>query len=307
MKKLLMLAVLGVILAASGCGTTIPPGKVGIVINQYGQNRGVSDYTTSTGRVWYNPITTSVVEYPTYVQTIKWTANPHEGGLNDNHEESLPDNESITFTTKESVSVNADVSLSFQLGADYIPAFYVKFRSDDLKLFAYGYLHNVTRDAMMEVGGHYTVENIMGDNEKFLHEVRDRIQSQMQPIGVMLLQFGFIGSPRPPQAVIESINLAQQAKYLALQKENELAQSKAEAAKSVAFATGEANAAIARAEGQARANTLLSNSLSDKVLERIRLDNQTKWIDKWSGVVPSTMIGGDKNGLLLNVPTTRPN
>jgi regulator of protease activity HflC (stomatin/prohibitin superfamily) len=124
---------------------------------------------------------------------------------------------------------------------------------------------------------------------------------------VVLLQFGFIGAPRPPEQVINSINLAQQAKYLALQKENELAQSKAEAAKSVAYATGEANAAIARAEGQAKANKLLSDSLTDRVLERIRLDVQWKWIDKWNGQTPSTMIGGDKSNLLLNVPTNRPN
>lgn len=76
--RLLNKAVLGVLsfsalLFNGGCGTTIPPGHVGIMVDQYGKNRGVKDYTTSTGRVWYNPWTTSVIEYPTYTQTIKWT------------------------------------------------------------------------------------------------------------------------------------------------------------------------------------------------------------------------------------------
>lgn len=304
MKKTLFLAGLALLtLSSSGCGTTmIQPGHVGILVNSYGQNRGVQDYTVTTGRVWYNPVSTSVVEYPTYVQTIKWTANPKEGGLNDS---GGPENESITFTTGKSVAINADISLSFQLEPEHIPAFYVMFRSDDIANFAYGFLHNVTRDAMMEVGGHYTVEDVMGNNEKFLHEVRDRIQAQVGPIGVKIQQFGFIGAPRPPQEIIQAINAAQQAQYLAAQKQNELVQAQADANKNVAYAQGEATAAITRAKGQAEANRLLNESLSDKVLERTRLDVQWHWIDRWNGQTPTMVTGGDKTGLLMQIPTPK--
>jgi regulator of protease activity HflC (stomatin/prohibitin superfamily) len=293
MRKLI-LAALGVLFSLSigGCGTTIQPGHVGILVNQYGQNRGVQDYTTTTGRVWYNPISTSVIEYPTYVQTVKWTANPHEGGLND-RPGSGTENESITFTTKESMAVNADISLSFQLQPELIPAFYVKFRSDDLSNFTYGFLHNVTRDAMMEIGGHYTVEQIMGNNEPFLHEVRDRIQAQMTPIGVQIQQFGLIGAPRPPQQVVDSINAAEQAKYLALQKQNELEQTKADAAKR-----------IAEAEGLAKANFALSQSITPNLLEKQRLDIQDRWISRWNGQTP-TVTSGNSSGLLMTLPTSQ--
>ena|ERR1700687_5466549 len=79
MKKLLSAVLVASALFIGGC-TTIRPGHVGIVVNNLGANRGVQDYTPTTGFVTYNPATTSVVEYPTYVQTIKWTKNPHEGG-----------------------------------------------------------------------------------------------------------------------------------------------------------------------------------------------------------------------------------
>jgi SPFH domain / Band 7 family len=222
------------------------------------------------------------------VQTIKWTANPHEGGLNDRPGEGT-ENESITFTTKESMAVNADISLSFQLKPELIPAFYVKFRSDDLSNFTYGFLHNVTRDAMMEIGGHYTVEQIMGNNEQFLHEVRDRIQAQVEPVGVEIQQFGLIGAPRPPQQVIDSINAAEQAKYLAVQKQNELLQTQADAAKT-----------IAAAEGLAKANMALSQSITPNLLEKQRLDLQAQWISRWNGVTP-TVTSGD-GGLLMTLP-----
>jgi regulator of protease activity HflC (stomatin/prohibitin superfamily) len=286
-RRKLILAALVAALGTGGC-TTINPGHVGIVVNNLGSNRGVQDYTPTTGFVAYNPFTTSVVEYPTYVQTIKWTATPKEGGLNDKGPGT--EDESITFTNKQSVVINADVSLSFQLVQKDIPAFYVKFRSDDLAVFAYGYLHNITRDAMTEVGGHYTTEQIMGDNEAFLHEVRSRIQTQLTPLGVEIQQFGFIGAPRPPQNIVEAINSAQAAQYAAIQSQNELQKTQAEAAKT-----------IAQAEGQAKANLILANSITDKLLEKQRLEIQDRWINRWNGVMP-TVTGGGNNGLLLQVP-----
>jgi regulator of protease activity HflC (stomatin/prohibitin superfamily) len=289
MKKTLFGFLAVAVLYISGC-TTINPGHVGIMVNKYGQNRGVQDYTTTTGFVTYNPISTSVIEYPTFNQTIKWTRNPKEGGLNDEHQGDTAD-ESITFTTKESVAVNVDISLSFQLDTATIPAFYVKFRSDDLANFAYGYLHNVTRDAMMEVGGHYTVEEVMGNNEAFLKEVHQRIAGEMKPIGVNITQFGLIGAPRPPQVIVDAINNAQQAKYAAVQTQNELAKTQAEVAKK-----------IANAEGDAKANLILSNSITDKLLEKQRLDIQDRWISRWNGQQPSVVAGGNGSGILLQVP-----
>lgn len=291
MKIAGLLCVLGLLMG--GC-TTINPGYVGIEVNKYGTNRGVQDYPLKTGFVSYNPISTSIIEYPTFVQTVQWTADVKEGA---------PADESITFTTKESVKINADISLSYQLDTTKVPDFYVKFRNDDLKVFTYGFLHNVTRDIMMEVGGHYSVEQIMGDNEAFLHEVRERVQSQVSSIGVSIQQFGFIGAPRPPQQIIDSINNAQQAKYNAIRTQNELASTQAEVAKSVAKATGEAQAAIAAAEGQAKANKLLGDSLTDKVIERARLDVQWQAIQKWNGQLPTSVVGasGGPAGLLLNV------
>lgn len=272
-----------------GCGTTIQPGHVGIVIDKFGSNRGVQDYHATTGWVSYNPMSSWVVEYPVFVQTVQWTKNPNEG---------QPYDESITFTTKESVSINADISLSYQLADDKVPAFYVKFRNNKIEDFTYGFMHNVARDAMMEIGGHYTVEDVMGDNEKFLHDVRDRIQSQLSDIGISIKQFGFIGSPRPPQSVIDSINASQQAKYLAQQKQNELFQSQADAAKRVAAAKGEQES-----------NLLLTQSLTPQVLEfqriqlqRQQMDVQDRWINRWNGQMPSVAAGN--GNFLMTVPTT---
>ena len=98
-------------------------------------------------------------------------------------------------------------------------------------------------------------------------------------IGVNIQQFGFIGSPRPPKQVIEAINNAQQAKYLAVQKQNELQQINADVAKQ-----------IAQAEGQAKANSIVSSSITPQLLEKQKLDIQDRWIGRWNGQRPQTEI-----------------
>lgn len=280
-NKLTLASLALVVLFVTGC-TTINPGSVGVVVNKYGSNRGVQDYTPTTGFVAYNPISTTIEEFPISVQTVQWTASKDEGNSAD---------ESITFTTKESVSVNADVSLSYQIDAQKVPYFYVKFRNDDMSSFTYGFLHNIARDAMMEVGGQYTVEQVMGDNAAFLHSVRERIQSQVADIGVNLQQFGFIGSPRPPQQVVESINAAQQAKYNALRTQNELQSTQAEVAKQ-----------IAAAHGTAESNQIIANSITDNLLKKEALDLQAQWINRWNGVRPTVESGVGTGGFILNLP-----
>lgn len=256
---------------ATGCGTTIQPGHAGIIVDAYGKDRGVQSYTATTGRVWYNPITTTVFEYPTFVQSVVFTASPHEG---------RSVNEEITFTNADQMSIAADVSLSYSLLIDKLPAFYVKFRSDDLNQFTYGYLRSLMRDKFNETAGHYTVAQIMGDNGPFLKQVKDALQADLEPLGVHLeSQFGFIGAPRPPEQVIGAINAKAQANQLAIQKQNELVQVTADAAKVVAKAEGDAKATLIWATAQADANRRMSESLTGNLIELKRLE-------KWNGILP---------------------
>ena len=54
MKKAVTLGMPIVLTGCFGC-TYVPPGFVGVKVNLYGNQRGVSDYPIVTGRVLYNP------------------------------------------------------------------------------------------------------------------------------------------------------------------------------------------------------------------------------------------------------------
>ena len=278
---------------AAGCATRIGPGNVGIKVDLAGSQRGVEDLPIRTGWVFYNPAGSKVVEYPTFVQTAKWTHDLNEG---------RPINEELSFNTLQGLTVYGDISLSYHLDPAKVPAFYVKFRSDDIDQFTHGFLRNVARDSMNRVAANYTVEEIMGEKKPEMEQrSREELQSEVKDIGVVIEQFGFIGSPRPPESVVAAINAAQQAKYIAQQKQNELLQSQADAAKQVAAAEGQAKSQIAIAQGEAESNRLRAASISPQIIEWQKLAVTDRWIERWNGSMPQVEAGGQIPGMLLNV------
>jgi hypothetical protein len=70
MVKAISLGVIGFILLVvlfNSC-ERIDAGHVGVKVNQYGDNKGVDDVTAVTGMVFYNPLTTRIYEFPTFIQ-----------------------------------------------------------------------------------------------------------------------------------------------------------------------------------------------------------------------------------------------
>lgn len=267
-----------IIVAALSCVTActrIGPGQVGIKVNMAGSDRGVSEYPLLTGWVFYNPASSSVFEWPTYVQTAKWVKSASEGN---------PINEEITFTNKDQMQIGADISIGYHLDAPKVPAFYVKFRTDDMNAFTHGFLRNSARDVFDRFGGRYTIEQIMGDNAQFLADVRGALQADMSPYGVELDQFGFIGAPRPPEAIQKAISDKAEAAQITQKKEQEVRQAEAEARSTAARADGEARAILAVATAQAQANRLINESLTPNLI-------QYKSLEKWNGTLP-TVTGG---------------
>jgi regulator of protease activity HflC (stomatin/prohibitin superfamily) len=273
--------------------TRIGAGQVGVEVNLAGSQRGASDIPVRTGWVFYSPLRTQIIDFPTYVQTVKWTKDTNEGH---------PLNEELVFNSKEGQEVRADVSLSYAIDAQKVPDFYVKYRVNDLEKFTHGILKDIVRNSLNEVASTYTLEDIYGENKaKFLRETRQRIQEQVTPVGVGIQQFGFIGKPRFTEAIEQAITQKTQAITEAESARNQLAVTQANAAKSVAEAEGDAKSQIERARGEAEANRLRNASITPQLLELKRLENDRARIEKWNGDVPR-MVVGDKTGMMLQMP-----
>lgn len=287
-SKLLLALALSLSAVLTGC-TRIGPGHVGIVVDQAGSNRGVLSTPVRTGWVFHNPFSSSVIEYSTGVQTVVWTKDVNEGN---------PSDESVTFTNKDSMAVNADVNLSYSLVADKVPAFYVKFLTEDLKPFTDGFMRNAVRNCLNDNAGKYEIAQLIGDNAKFIADSHTCLEAELALYGVHIEQFGIIGAPRPPQIVLDQINQKIQANQIALRKEMELTQVTADAAKQVAAAKGHADALVAEANGEAEANRIRTASITPTILQMKALENQHDMIWRWNGQTPSTVLGSGSSTLL---------
>jgi regulator of protease activity HflC (stomatin/prohibitin superfamily) len=261
----------------------IQPGYTGIKINRL-ISRGISHEDTVTGFVFYNPIQTQLIVYPTFIQRVVWSHDKAEGN---------PSNEELTFNTKDSVPVNLDVAVSYALDPVQVPQFYTKFRADHIESFTHGYLRDTARNVVVALGSEYNFDDINGaKKEEFLDRIAKELNRRVGPLGVSVQQFGLIGALRPPQALLDAVSAKTRAIQDSIRTENEVRSAQAEAKKRVAIA-----------EGEAAANRALLLSLDEKLFEWERLKMQREAIAKWNGVAPQVMSGSGSGGsMLFNIP-----
>ena len=268
----------------TGC-SKVEAGYVGVKVYLLGGSKGVDSEVLGVGRYWIG-WNEDLYKFPTFQQTVVWTASHTEGSAND---------DSFTFQTKEGLSVNADVSLSYTINPDKVSALFQRYRKgvDEITNI---YLRNVVRDALVQAASTRGVESIYGEGKSDLIEsVKQSVSAKMKDVGIVIDYVSFVGDLRLPPNVIKSINSKIEATQRAQQRENELREARAEAEKKVAAAEGEAKARIANAEGeakaiairaeaQARANKMLSESLTDNLI-------RYKSTERWDGKMPQVSSG----------------
>lgn len=255
--------------------TSVPPGYVGVVVNQYGTERGVSAYPIRTGRVMYNPWTEDVYRFPTYQQNVVWTAGKDEGS---------PTDESITINSIEGAVVNFDVALSVAFEADSVPKIFVRFRQDDDHIVRV-YVRALVRDAFSRTASRMPVVDLFGKGKQTLIDSATAIVRQtLDPLGIHVVQVSLIGRMRVDPKVDASINAVLTAAQKAIEAQNKIVEATAIAEQLVRTARGDSSAVVTRAQGQAQANRLLQASLTGALLDQ-------QAIAKWNGVLPTVTSG----------------
>jgi regulator of protease activity HflC (stomatin/prohibitin superfamily) len=269
-RSLALLCVIGL----TAC-TKVEPGYVGIVVNNYGSQKGVQDFPTAVGRVWYNPITEDVYKFPTFMQNVIWSKDTNEGSGTD---------ESITFNSMEGATMNVDISFSYAFIPDSVPKVFVTFRKDEDHI-THVYLRSILRDAFSRHASRMKAVDIFGAGKQpFLDSVKADVRAQMEHKGMLVDQISMVGAPRVDGQVAASINAVLSASQRAIEAENKVRQAMAEGEQRVAAARADSTAAVTTAAGQAEANRLLQSSTTDVILRKMALE-------RWDGVLPQVNSG----------------
>jgi regulator of protease activity HflC (stomatin/prohibitin superfamily) len=148
------------------------------------------------------------------------------------------------------------------------------------------------RDALVKQASNKPIEYVYGAGKaELIAAVQKDVSDQVGPLGINIGKIYWIGEIRLPEVVLKSINAKNAATQMAQQRQNEVAQAKAEADKKIEDARGQAESLLKVAEAQAKANKVLAESLTTEFV-------QYQAITKWDGKLPTTMIPGQATPLV---------
>jgi regulator of protease activity HflC (stomatin/prohibitin superfamily) len=247
--------------------TYINPGHVGILIHRAGG--GVDAKPMGPGLHPRNPLLSQIEEYPVFMQTLVLTRAPGDGA---------PGNDEINVNSVEGQPISLDVSMSFELDPARVPALYQTFRTD-IATIQHGYVKQAIRQALQEVVGTEPIADVIGPKKaEVVNETQTKISERLKPYGIIVKQFT-INELRAPQAVIEAINTKNVMQQQALTAQNELQKNQFQAQGDSIKAAGRAKAILTEAEAQAKANRLLSESLTGTLV-------QYEMAKRWNGQMP---------------------
>ena len=261
--------------------TYINPGHVGIVIHRAGG--GVDPHPLGPGIHTRVPFATGIEEYPVFLKTVVLARSNVEGSTS---------NDEINVNSVEGQPLSLDVSLSFELDPTQTPKLYSTFRTD-IDQITHGFVKQAIRQSLQEVVGTEPIADIIGPKKaEATNRSRALIAQRLQPYGFEVKQFT-INELRAPAAVMEAINQKNVMQQQALTAQNELQKNTFQAQGDSIKAAGRAKAIMAEAEAQARANQLLSASITPTLV-------QYELTKKWNGQMPQVTGGATP---LLQLPT----
>lgn len=254
-----ILCVLTLVFGLSSCGyERIDAGYEGIKVNLYGDGKGVDDVSLVTGVVWYNPVTTAVYEYPTFVQTVDYSP--------------------FSINAKDGSSFTVDPTISLKIVDGKSPEVFKKYRKEDIVEVINTTLYNYVKNAFRIQLNNYTTDELVSKREEFEKSIEDRLSKELLAENFQLEQM--TSGLQYPQTLVNSIDAKNAAIQQALKAENEVKTIEAEAKKKVAAAQGEAEALKIKGDAEAEYNRKISASLSVLIV-------QQDMIKKWDGKLPT--------------------
>lgn len=260
----ILIAVISVIIAANSCACTIVDNsEVGIKFNKFSlTEQGKIESTNVTGYIFYNPVTTKVFTYPTFVQRVDYPA--------------------FSVTTKDAAVFSMDPLLAYQIDRSKATDIFTKYRKP-LKDIEAGYMRTCIWDAYRITANNYTADELMASRAKFEDEVRMMLNSSLGEEGFDIQEF--TSQIDPPASLRETINAKLAAIQSALKADNEVKEAEAKAKITIAKARGDGEAMKIQADAEAYYNRTVAASLNELLVRQYA-------IEKWNGELP-TYNGGN--------------
>lgn len=244
------LAATGVLLAVFSSFYTQGPGES---ILQKDITGNVVGSTVGTGVHWKAPWVDTTV-YNIRQQQIKFVGN---NGNSDNAG-GTADGAQVTVQDADGVTSNIDVALRYSIRPDSVIDIYKQFGSEDN--FKQSFIEQDIRSAVRDAPNQFHTLALLTDRVSVTNAIKSDLEARWAKFGVTIDSVS-LQEIRAPKSVVQSYAEAQQAQ-ISVQKE----QAKLDAAKI------SAQQKVVQAEADAKANGLLTASLTPQVLQQHYID-----------------------------------
>lgn len=194
-----------------------------------------------------------------------------------------PDGPHITVQDKDGVTSDIDITVRYSIKPSSVSDIYTSYKSEDA--FKTAFIFNDIRSVVREVPNKFSTLQLLTDRAAIGKAIEDALVERWKDAGVIVDSVA-LQETRPPQEVKDSYAAAQQAEINVTTEENKLEATKVSSQNKVV-----------QAEAEAEANRILSESLSNEVLEQRALDT-LKEIGAGGNLV---VVPNDFSGI-LNLP-----
>ena len=266
--------------------TIINSGEVGIKVN----TGKFEEKPLNAGLHFFIPVLQKIIPVNTRIRLITYS-DVSTGALGDSYrgfEGGLRRNPAISVLDRRGLTVKIDIAVQYRLKAETAPATIEKWGSSwEEKI-----INSKVREVVRDVVGQYTAEQLPEMRNEIAAAIETKVKQSVdelpnQPVVLTSVELRTINLPTKIKDQIERVQIAKQDVTIAEQqkeKAKQQAQKAAEIAKGEAErnrieAQGEADKIRIEAEEQAKANTLISSSLTSELLRLEQIKTQGKFND----------------------------
>ena len=270
-----------IIITAAACSERIPAGYVGVV---YNMNGGIENEVLTQGWKFVSP-TKKVTKFSIALEPSYMTADKQGDSSDD---------ESFEIPTKEGASLETDVAFSYSYKLEEVPNTFIRFHGQSGAEILKSFIKPKMQAWIKEITPEFTMMEIVATKRGTVNAtLTERLGQRFETYGIVIDNIA-LADVRPDEDTAKAITEKIQAQEALEKAKVNAEKDKVEANRDKEIATinaekarieaqGKADAKLITAKAEAEANKAIAESLSDKLLQKIKYQ-------KWKGEVP--MITG---------------
>ncbi|UDL16831.1 membrane protein [Arthrobacter phage Atuin] len=163
------------------------------------------------------------------------------------------DRPEITVSTSDKVPSNLDIAVRYSVEENNVGEIYTAYKTESA--FFQRLISQDISSVVKDSAGAYTIDTLLGNRQKFSKDIEDNLKKRWSGKGIIVENVA-LQTIRPPQTILDRITKSQEA-------QQQLAQTQA----ATKVKEEEAKQKRIEAQGEADANRIKNNALSDRILQ----------------------------------------